>query len=216
MLVGLGSGSTSAIAVEEIGERIRRRELSIEAVCTSKRTEEIARRAGIPVRPLTARVIDLYIDGADQVDAQGRMIKGGGGALLREKMVAGNSRRHVIVVDESKPVTNLGVGFPVPVDIVPFGVDHLIDRIRKASGGHPVLRRNAGASDPRLSDDGNLIVDCHFEHGIEQPEEVAARIRDIVGVVEVGLFFGLCDTLIVGHDDGVETRDFTATSRSAP
>lgn len=207
MVLGLGTGSTSAKMVHEVGRRVKLGELTIKAVCTSARTEEIARSYGIPLLALSSnQPIDLYLDGADEVDAAGRMIKGGGGALLREKLVASNSRRRVIMIDPSKRVDHLG-NFPLPVETVRFGHDVIIRELGKIPGCRPQLRMN-GVGEPYATDENHYITDCHFEETFSDPEALDTAILRIPGVVETGLFFGLCDLLVIGGAESARTEEF--------
>lgn len=135
------------------------------------------------------------------------MIKGGGGALLREKVVALNARRRVIMVDPRKPVKKLGVGFPLPVDVVPFCTEFIAEAIRRRITPGAEIRRQVDGS-VYVNSDGHHIIDCHFPEGIENPVVVSEMLRTIPGVVEVGLFFGFCDELLIGHGDRVERRTY--------
>ncbi|CAN5274790.1 ribose 5-phosphate isomerase A [soil metagenome] len=206
MLVGLGTGSTAAHMVARLGERITEEKLNIHAVCTSKDTERLAKEHGIKLLPLTDKQVDLCIDGADQVNGRGDMIKGGGGALLREKMVAMQSRRRIYIVDSGKTVMVLAKGFPVPVEIIQFGFEATLARLRRVSGCTPMLR--VKGSKPFVTDEGHYIADCAFERGIKNPAQVDYAISEIVGVVTTGLFIGLCDMLVIGKGGGVEVKEF--------
>ncbi|AHG88941.1 Ribose-5-phosphate isomerase A [Gemmatirosa kalamazoonensis] len=198
MVLGLGTGSTAKLAVDEIGRRLAAGDLhDIVGVPTSEATERQAAALGIPLSTLDRHPrVELTIDGADEVDPHGRLIKGGGGALLREKIVATASRRLAIVVDASKLVERLGATFPVPIEVTPFGWTTHLDPIR-ALGGEPVLRARDGT--PYRTDGGNLILDVTFAGGLADPEGVAAAIRARPGVVETGLFLGFSPEVIVGH-----------------
>jgi ribose 5-phosphate isomerase A len=198
MVLGLGTGSTAALAVEEIGRRLAAGRLrDLVGVPTSDATERQARALGIPLSTLDRHPeLDLTIDGADEVDPAGRLIKGGGGALLREKIVATASRRLAIVVDRSKLVERLGARFPLPVEVTPFGWTTHVEPIR-AMGGEPVLRSRDGA--PYRTDGGNYILDVRFAAGIDDPERVGAELKARVGVVETGLFLGFEPEVIVGE-----------------
>jgi ribose 5-phosphate isomerase A len=198
MVVGLGTGSTAAYAVEAIGRRISTGSLKdIVGIPTSDRTRELAERLGIPLTTLNDRPrVDLTIDGADEVDPSGDLIKGGGGALLWEKIVAAASRRYVIIVDSSKLVERLGERFPLPVEVVPFGWRTHLDAIR-AVGGEPVLR-TARDGQPVLTDGGHVLLDCRFPSGIENARLVERVLRARPGVVETGLFLGMQPQVIVG------------------
>jgi ribose 5-phosphate isomerase A len=208
MLLGLGSGSTSLLAVKEIGARIIAEGLKIEAVSTSVQTMELARSLGIPLfDPPELHLPDLYIDGADQIDDNGVMIKGGGGALLREKIIARASKFHAIIVDSSKPVKVLGKGFPLPVDINRFGWQLTLEAIKAAAPDcTPALREK----DDELfqTNDGNYVVDCDFPNGISDAKALEAALLAIPGIMETGLFFNLCDQLIIGTADGTDVRTF--------
>jgi ribose 5-phosphate isomerase A len=204
MVVGLGTGSTAVWAVREVGRRLAAGELrDIVAVPTSVRTAADARSLGIPL--LADDVpweIDLTIDGADEVDPGLELVKGGGGALLREKLVAQASRREVIVVDDTKPSPALGTRFAVPVEVVDFGLA-TTEAFLRGLGATPTLRRGDGAT-PYRTDSGNLIVDAAFGP-IADPAALSRTLADRAGVVEHGLFVGLADTLVVGHHDGTVT-----------
>ncbi len=198
--IGLGGGSTVDALVEALGRRLRAERLDIAAVVASEATGRAARAAGIRVRdPNEAGELDLALDGADEVDPSGRLLKGGGGALLREKLVALAARRLVILVDARKLVTHLGQRMPLPVEVVPFAWRHTAARLR-AMGLQPALRGGEGA--PYRTDNGNLILDCTGPFA-----ELGAEIKAIPGVVEHGIFAGFHPTVIVGGEDGgVEVR----------
>jgi ribose 5-phosphate isomerase A len=201
MVVGLGSGSTSALAVEELGRRIASGELrDIVGIPTSAATQRQATSLGIPLTSLEQHpVVDLTVDGADEVDPDGNLIKGLGGALLREKIVATASRRLVIMVDPSKLVPRLGTRAPVPVEIVAFGADTHTAALR-ALGAEPVMRLAADRT-PFRTDEGHLILDCRFPQGLTDPRAVHAAIRGRVGVVETGLFLGMHPEVVVGRPE---------------
>lgn len=201
MVLGLGSGSTAAFALEALAERVAGG-LRVEGIPTSERTAALARRLGIPLTGFAAhRRIDLTIDGADEVDRGTlTLIKGHGGALLREKIVASASRRMIVVVDEGKLVDRLGRRTTLPVEIVPFGAEVTMQRLQDA-GAAPILRLADGA--PFVSDGGHHIVDCDIGE-ILDPAALDARLRAIVGVVETGLFIGLASSVVVGTASGVE------------
>jgi ribose 5-phosphate isomerase A len=207
MTVGLGTGSTVLFTLERLAERIRAERLALHGVPTSLDTEHKARALGIPLVALDqVETIDLTIDGADEIDARFDMIKGGGGALLREKVVAALTRREVIVVDRSKVVERLGARFPLPVEVVPFARAAVARRI--AGLGAAWTLRMRGAQEPVLTDNGNEILDCRFPGGIAQPAALERSLDEIPGVVETGLFIGLAHVLVIGSDDGrVETRE---------
>lgn len=202
-VVGLGTGSTVYYTLLRLAERINSEKISIRGIPTSKQTEQIARQLGIPIVGFEqVEPIDLTIDGADEVDSKFNMIKGGGGALLREKVVASASKNRVIVVDPSKLVKLLGERFALPVEVVPFA-SFPVSKIIEGLGADPGLRRSKDStpSTPFLTDNGNYILDCKFS-GIGDPVELSKALKLIPGVVESGLFIGLADILIVGKEDG--------------
>ena len=198
MIVGLGTGSTAAHAVTAIARKLESGELrDLQGIPTSAQTEDQARRLGVPLTTLEDHPdVDLTIDGADQVDAAGDLIKGGGGALLREKIVAVASAKYAIIVDASKIVTTLGDGFPLPVEVVTFGWKTSFQTIRDL-GGEPVLRLSNGH--PFRTDEGHHIIDCAFDGGIPDPVTVDATLRALPVVVETGLFLGMHPEVIVGR-----------------
>ncbi|MBT9588167.1 ribose-5-phosphate isomerase RpiA [bacterium] len=199
MVVGLGTGSTSLHMVRLLSERVAQG-LRVEAVATSEAIAAEARRLGIVLvadYPNFQRV-DVTLDGADEVDEEGRLIKGGGGALLREKLVATASTRLVIMIDESKRVKCLGQNWPIPVEIVPFGWARLQKRIEEL-GAKVQLRLHEGR--PFVTDQNNYIFDCNFGP-MADPEKVHAQLIQLTGVVETGLFLGLTNTLVIGAEDG--------------
>lgn len=199
MLVGLGTGSTAAYAVTSLSNRIRNG-LRITAVATSKATEILARRLGVPLIPFQSlSAVDLTIDGADEIDCYFRAIKGGGGALLREKVVAAASHRVIVIADSTKFVTQLGK-FPLPVEVVPFATDFVGARLG-ALGAKVTLRALDGK--PFLTDQDNHILDAALDT-IPKPIETAAAIAAIPGVVEHGLFLDEIDTMMIARGDTVE------------
>jgi ribose 5-phosphate isomerase A len=206
MTLGLGTGSTVHFALLGLSERIRAEGLRVRGVPTSLDTERKAREWGIPLLELgAADSLDLAIDGADEIDAQFRMIKGGGGALLREKVVASLARRVVIVVGENKVVARLGTTFALPVEVVPFALPSVARAIARL-GCTPRERQREGKS--YRTDNGNAILDCSFAQGIADPGALERALRTVPGVVESGLFLGLAHVLVVGKDDGsVEVRE---------
>jgi ribose 5-phosphate isomerase A len=194
MSVGLGSGTTAAEMVRLLGERVRAG-LAVRGVASSAATEALARAEGIPLMAVgDVDALDVTIDGADEVDPKGRMIKGRGGALLREKVLAACSRKLVIIVDARKQVAVLGAA-PVPVEITPFAVA-VVSRVLTAMGAKVALRPGA-AGGPYLTDGGNQLIDCAFGP-IPDPDALAARLDGVVGVVEHGLFVGFSPTIVVG------------------
>lgn len=198
MIVGLGTGSTAYWAICKIGERVQEG-LEIKAVASSKVTEQVAREVGIPLITLDeGGTIDLTIDGADEVDRDYNLIKGGGGALLREKILAYNSQTFLVVVDENKLVGTLG-RYPLPVEVVPFASGQTLRHLADL-GCSAALRKE----DDTLftTDNGNYIVDCRFEQ-IPDPAALDIIIRTIPGVVETGLFVhNMVSHVVVGYHDG--------------
>ncbi len=199
MVVGLGTGSTVYYALLKIGTMVRDG-LNIIGIPTSSGTEQIAAEQGIPLSTLAAHpIIELTIDGADEVDAHLNLIKGGGAALVREKIIANASQRILIVVDESKVSQVLGTSFALPVEIVQFGWEatkRVVDQIC----GQSELR--GGIQNPLITDNGNYILDCHFD-GITEPEKVELQLNNIPGVVENGIFVDRADKVIIGTPDGI-------------
>ena len=199
MIVGLGSGSTSELAIRLLAEKVKTG-LKIIGVPTSRATEKLARRLKIPlVADFGAfKKIDLTMDGADEVDPDLNLIKGGGGALTREKIVASRSERVIIIVDEKKLVKQLGK-FPLPVEVLPFGWRSTLAILRRLGGRAKLRQKNV--TTPFRTDNGNFVVDCAFGK-IEEPANLARQIKNIVGVVEVGLFVGIADLVLVAKSDG--------------
>ncbi|MFT5067867.1 MAG: ribose 5-phosphate isomerase A [Yoonia sp.] len=211
MKVGLGTGSTAAWLVQCLGELVRDEGLRIQGVPTSTRTAQLARDVGIEVISLDeAKWLDLTIDGADEYDGNLNLIKGGGGALLQEKIVATASDQMIVIADISKQVETLGA-FPLPVEIIPFGWQTTKTLIEETLIGLDVLgqstslRMNGGA--PLVTDEGNHILDLHLNR-IGNARQLSLVMNQIPGVVENGLFIDICDTVIIGYGDGkVEVRD---------
>ncbi|WP_342076250.1 ribose-5-phosphate isomerase RpiA [Yoonia sp. SS1-5] len=213
MKVGLGTGSTAAWLVQCLGEMVREEGLRIKGVPTSTRTAKLAREVGIEVITLDeAKWLDLTIDGTDEYDANLQLIKGGGGAHLQEKVVATASDRMIVIADASKKVETLGA-FPLPVEVIPFGMQTTKALIEETLAGMDVLgqevtQRQAG-DDPFVTDEGNFILDLHLKR-IGAPQTLSLALNQIPGVVENGLFLDICDTVIVGHGDGrVTVRDLS-------
>lgn len=201
MVIGLGTGSTVRYFLEGLAQRVKQG-LKVEGVPTSIGTEAIARELGVPLLGAGdyARLDnDLCVDGADRVDNSGHLIKGGGGALLREKLVASRSRRVAIMVDATKLEPVFSDSFPLPVECLPFGRQNTLEEL-VTTGCRAALRRNADG-EYLVTDNGNNIVDCSFD-SIPEPAALQARIKSIVGVMEVGLFVNLMDTLILGRPEG--------------
>jgi ribose 5-phosphate isomerase A len=201
--LGLGTGSTVFYFLQRLGERIREENLTVTGIPTSVQTAEQARELGIPLITFEdAGRLDFYVDGADEIDFDLNMIKGGGGALLREKVVASASDRKVIIVDGSKVVERLGTGFDLPVEVVPFGWQPCRERLLRL-GCEPSLRR--AGEELFVTNNGNYILDCAFAEGIADPAAMEASLNQIPGVVCNGLFIGLADEALVGRDAGVES-----------
>jgi ribose 5-phosphate isomerase A len=197
MTIGLGTGSTVYWAIHRIAQRVNEG-LTIRAVATSSNSEQLARQLGIPIVPFSdIEQIDLTIDGADEVDPKFDLIKGGGGALLREKIIASNSKQFIVIIDESKQVDQLG-HFPLPVEIVPFAAELTINKIR-ALGCNTQIRTQDGET--YISDNGNLIIDCAFGE-ILQTALLNTKLNSIPGVVDNGLFVQMVSCLVVGYKDG--------------
>jgi ribose 5-phosphate isomerase A len=208
MAVGLGTGTTSVMFIKALGERVRREGLKIRCVASSDSSAELGRSLGMDVVTLNELPeLDVYIDGADEVQATAsglnlslNLIKGGGAALLREKIVASAAKKFVCVVDQSKIVEKLGK-FPLPVEIIKMALP-LVERRLRDLELNPTLRMKKDGSGPLLTDEQNYILDCACGV-IEEPEETAAEIRSIVGVVEHGLFLGMATLALVAGDGGV-------------
>jgi len=202
-IVGLGSGSTAARVIQEIGEKIRHENLRILGVPTSHQAMMLAVRCGVPLTTLNEHPqLDVAIDGADQVDRELNLIKGMGGALTREKIVASAARQLVIVADETKLVEKLGTNQPVPVEVLPFALPTVVIKMKEL-GGKPVLREGEGKVGPVVTDNGNFVVDADFGP-IRAPKELDLQLKSIPGVVETGLFVGMADVVYLGKPNGVE------------
>ncbi|WP_170443213.1 ribose-5-phosphate isomerase RpiA [Ruegeria arenilitoris] len=214
MRVGLGTGSTAAWLVRRLGERVRDEGLRIKGVPTSTATAQLAREVGIEVVSLDqAGWLDVTIDGADEFDGELNLIKGGGAALLQEKIVATASDQMIVIADAGKEVGALGA-FPLPVEVIPFGwqttrtlIEELLDTM-DVLGTSATLRMNSEA--PTVTDEGNHILDLHLQR-IGNPRQLALVLNQIPGVVENGLFIDICDKVVIGHGDSrVELRDFNS------
>ncbi|NIY80212.1 MAG: ribose-5-phosphate isomerase RpiA [Rhodobacteraceae bacterium] len=218
MKIGLGTGSTAAWMVRCLGEMVREEGLNIVGVPTSSRTAELARQQGIKVISLDeAKWLDLTIDGADEFDGELNLIKGGGGALLQEKIVATASDQMIVISDVSKQVDMLGA-FPLPVEVIPFGwqtTKALVEETLVSMdvlGQQSTLRMNGEAA--YVTDEGNHIIDLHLQR-IGNARQLALVLNQIPGVVENGLFIDICDKVIIGHGDGrVTTRDIISGEES--
>ncbi|MBD0382997.1 ribose-5-phosphate isomerase RpiA [Paenibacillus sedimenti] len=203
MIVGLGTGSTSYWAIHRIAEKVNEG-LEIKAVASSRNSEDMAMQLGIPLIAFDEiDIIDITIDGADEVDRHGNLTKGGGGALLREKILAANSKQFIVIADETKRVELLGK-FPLPVEIVPFAANLTINQLKRLQCD-PVIRLLNGK--PFMTDNGNLIVDCKFE-SIPDPEKLTKQINTIPGVAENGLFAQMANKIVTGYNDGrIEVKE---------
>lgn len=198
-IVGLGTGSTTAFAIQFIGERLAAGEITdIVGIPTSFQASVLAKKHGIPLTTLDeAPRIDIAIDGADEVDPQQNLIKGGGAAHTREKVVDGLAERFVVVVDSSKLVDKLGSTFALPVEVLPMAVAP-VTRALEALGGTPELRMGVNKDGPVITDQGNMVLDVKMT-GIDDPVELEKTINNIPGVLENGLFVGLADEVLIGE-----------------
>lgn len=212
MVVGLGSGTTAEMFVEALGERMKREKMALTGVPTSERTRILAAKLGIPtVPPGKAPHIDVDIDGADQVERGTlALIKGLGGALLREKIVASAAKRMVVIVDHGKLVDRLGAKTPLPVEIVAFGSQDVVARLA-AKGWAPTLR--AVGAKPFTTDGGNHIADCLIPD-ISNASALEKELMAVEGVIDTGLFLGLATTVLVGGPAGVEVLKKTGGAAS--
>ena len=198
-IVGLGTGSTSSIAIELLGERVKAG-LRIVGIATSQRSKQQAESLGIPLTTFDeVQQIDVAIDGADEIDLQLRLIKGGGGALLREKIVASAAQLFVVIADSTKQVPALGT-FPLPVEVIPFAQKLVAKRI-EALGATVSLRKYAYGN-PFTTDEGHQILDCHFGR-IADPESLALELNAMPGVVEHGLFIDMANIVLIGKAEEV-------------
>jgi ribose 5-phosphate isomerase A len=200
MVVGLGTGSTAYYAIKKIGDEVKEG-LEVTCIATSKATEVIAKECGIPLSSLAEHPdIDVTIDGADEVDPNLNLIKGMGGALVREKIIASASRKVVIVADPSKIVNVLGIRSPLPVEVIPFGVNFCQKQLQKFGCKVEIRKKN---NEPFVSDNGNYVVDCFFKK-ILAPKKLQREINCIPGVVDNGLFLNMADEVIIGTKNGIK------------
>lgn len=198
MRIGIGTGSTVAFFIERLAVRCQEG-LQIKALATSLRSEELARQANIPlIDAYYAEELDIAVDGADRVDAQKRMIKGGGGALLREKIVASMAQEMIVIIDQEKIVETIG-GFPLPVEILPFAFPATIHHIEQ-QGLKGNIRLSAGK--PYRTDNGNYIFDIDSPLKWADPEKIDSLLKEIPGIIETGFFFNLAGRVIIGDDKG--------------
>lgn len=203
MVVGLGTGSTASWAVRRIGELLASGELrDVNGIPTSEETSALAGQAGIPLRDLSSGAPEVVLDGADEIDPSLNLIKGLGGALLREKIVAASGGGLVVIADNSKRVFSLGKGV-LPVEVEPFGCE-ATRRALRVLGCEERLRTTG--EQPFVTDGGHYIVDCHFG-SIPNPAPLEIEIKSIPGVIETGLFVGLTRAIVVGHETGVKVKE---------
>lgn len=209
MIVGLGFGSTAIHAVNRIAERIKSGNLlDIKAIACARSTEEYASSIGIPIIEFAeTTVIDVTIDGADEVDPDLNLIKGGGAALMREKIVAQASQREVIVVDASKHSPRLGTKWPIPLEVIPFGWQAQVGFLRSI-GAEPGLRI-VGEGNPVITDQGNYIIDANFGP-IEDPKALALLLENRAGIIEHGLFLNLTTDVITATTEGITHKTHEA------
>ena len=202
MIVGLGTGSTAALMVQELGMRLQDGRLqNIVGIPTSEASAHQARSLGIPLTTLAEQpTLDLTIDGADEIDPQLDLIKGLGGSLLREKIVASSSLRFIIISDQRKLVKHLGTRAPLPVEVIPFAQRPVSDFLRTL-GAKPILREKEGKT--FITDEGNIILDCHFTE-ISNPRQLAHEVKGYPGVVEHGFFLDMATEAIVATTGGIE------------
>jgi len=201
--IGLGSGSTAAYAIRALGAALRNGQLKdVTGVPTSYQAASTALESGLPLTTLDEHPrLNLAIDGADQVDGSLNLIKGGGGALTREKIVAAAADRYIVVVDEEKLTKILGLGRGVPMEVLPFASVFVLSKVKeRATSAH--LREGGGKVGPVVTDNGNFLMDADFG-SIEDAEELEAWLKKIPGIVETGLFLGLADVVYIGTKDGV-------------
>ena len=215
MVVGLGTGSTSAHFVRLLGERVRQG-LRVKGVPTSEATRNLAEQVGVPLVEISqVSSIDVDVDGADEIDSAFRLIKGGGAALLREKIVAAASKRMIVIADTGKQVETLG-RFPLPIEVVPFGLEATRRAVAAAiasSGAHGELKlRKRPDGEVLLTDGGHFILDAHLGR-IELPEVLGLALNQVPGVVEHGLFLGLATAAFLAGSDGVRVLGDPAAER---
>ena len=202
-IVGLGSGSTAAYVIQEIGEKIRLKRLRILGVPTSYQAMMLAVHCGVPLTTLNEHPqLDLAIDGADQIDRDLNLIKGGGGALTREKIVASAAEQFVIVADETKHMEKLGTNHTIPIEVLPFALPTVMVKLQELKG-KPVLREGGGKVGPLVTDNGNFVVDVDFGP-VDDVKKLDLQLKLIPGVIETGLFVGMADIVYLGKPDGFE------------
>jgi ribose 5-phosphate isomerase A len=204
MIIGLGTGSTAIFALYKISELLKQGELeNLKGIASSLQIESEAKRLGIPITNFEDHTsIDVTIDGADEVDPDINLIKGGGGALLREKIISQVSKREIIVIDESKRSENLGLKWPVPVEVIPFGWESHRQFFRSIGAKKSILRLS-GSGIPFITDEGNFIIDLHLGL-IENVNSLAEKINSRAGIVEHGLFLDIATDLVVASEQGIQ------------
>lgn len=205
MIVGLGTGSTAAYFIAHLGKRCREEELQISAICTSEQSRKQALIAGIPLADTdNTTFVDMAVDGADEVDEYNQLIKGAGGALLREKIVASMSREFIVIVDMTKLVTKLGA-VPLPVEIIPFAYKATVNQIQRL-GYHGSIRRTPDR-EPIFTENENYIFDIKLPHLCDNPQADEHRLKSIPGVMETGFFLNMATRIMIGYPDGhIEVR----------
>jgi len=217
MVIGLGTGSTAYFAVERVGQKLASGELkNVVAIPTSTRTKEQAEKLGIPLATLdTHPVLDVAIDGADSVDPRLDLVKGGGGAHFREKIVEAAAKKFVVIVDDTKLCDGLGPHFHIPVEIVPFCHEHTartIEALPALRGCKAVLRLGSAANNkrdgdkPAVTDNGNYVLDLHFDKALKDPARAAEQLKRTIGVVEHGLFVGMASVVVIAGKDGISVK----------
>ena len=203
-IIGLGSGTTMKHFIDLLSKKIERKKLNVEVAASSFQVYlEAARKELKVLDAYSLSEVDLTIDGADEIDSSLNLLKGGGAALTREKILAEMSKKYVIIADYTKLVTRIGEKHPIPIEILPFGWKGTIKRLSRF-GRVEVRNCKGGKVGPVITDNGNLIVDLHLEREYVEIEKIERRIKNIVGVVEVGIFSGLADIAYIGYEDHVE------------
>ncbi len=210
MVVGLGSGSTAALMIKSLAHLINSKKLNdIRGVPTSFQSEVLALELGIPLIDLASvSKIDLAIDGADEVNPEFQLIKGGGACHVREKLVASKANKLIIVVDETKLVEKLNLGFPLPLEVIPTAWKQVKDLVEKM-GAVVTLRMATKKAGPVVTDQGNLILDVLFEGGINHPKQLESKLNNIPGVLENGLFIDLANSVLVGKVENDEVNVYS-------
>ncbi|GHO67079.1 ribose-5-phosphate isomerase A [Ktedonobacter sp. SOSP1-52] len=202
MLVGLGTGSTAAFFIQALARRMQQGLHIAGTISSSLASQELAQSLHIPITDFaTHPSLDIYIDGADEIDSQLNLVKGGGGALLREKIVASASRRFVVIADQLKLVQRLGQSFALPIEAIPFAAP-LVSRKLTNLGATVKLR--GGNTTPFITDNHNVILDCTFADGILDPAALDEQLHHVVGIVETGLFLGMAQQALIGGPHGVQ------------